>query len=69
MLQDITRGVTRSSVSANQESIALTPQQKRVVAKLLLEKRKTDPFVRRVHILRMLIDRGIAALEESPTPS
>jgi hypothetical protein len=56
-------------VSANQESIALTPQQKRVVAKLLLEKRKTDPFVRRVHILRMLIDRGIAALEESPTPS
>jgi hypothetical protein len=61
------RRVTSSNVS-KQDSVALTPEQKRVIAKLLREKRKTDPFVRRVHILRMLIDRGIAALEEVPTP-
>lgn len=50
-----------------QESVVLTPEQKRAVDKLLQEKRKADPFTKRAQVLRMLIERGLAALE-APTP-
>lgn len=50
-----------------QESVVLTPEQRRAVDKLVQEKRKADPFTKRAQVLRMLIDRGLAALQVSTT--